>query len=305
MMTEANGLAKCLDVCDLALAGKPRLSAVFDAEWRAEFRRRVLSASPEGAVGCPQSYWLPVLARACPHDWPLQLQDRIETALDVVWNKVDDRSRSELIKRMREGDGLAAEEELLALFGFAEEFGRDAIRLPSVCPAKRKPEFFVDIGTSSFSVECKGLFDNEKIRKRDRTMLKTGQGWLEFHNPREPPPDRNRFKHAVVKKLKQAQGGKPSVLIMTAYTSWLPTRDVPAVVRRILRNPASAGLSAEDLPLALAWVFGRTLHGVELHAPSLAAAELNVLTGKRICAAIQRAFVPHADVRLSAANLAS
>lgn len=291
-MTTPAERAEYLEICDRALADKPRLSLVFDPPWRAGFRARVLAAAPDEVVGYPPSYWIPMLSEILPDAYPGDLQDRVETALDIIWDKLDDRSRDGLIKRMREGDGQAAEEELLALFGFADEFGRDAIRLPSAGPAERKPEFEVNTNSGSFPVECKGLFDQQEIRTLNEVALRTGEGWGAYIDPQI---DRDRFLSAIRRKLARRQGGQPPVLILTLYTPWLHPADAQAIVRQVLCDPSSARIRSEDLPLVLACVAQRVLQGVWLNGPALAAVGLDADIGERIRTAIRRAFVPRID----------
>jgi hypothetical protein len=298
-MTTAAERAEYLDICDLALASRPRLSLVFDPAWRAGFRARVLAAAPDEVVGYPPSYWIPMLSEILPDAYPGDLQGRVEVALDVIWDQLDNRSRTGLIKRMREGDGQAAEEELLAVFGFADEFGRDAIRLPSAGPAERKPEFVVTTDSGSFPVECKGLFDQEAIRKLNETALRTGEGWGAYIDPQV---DRDRFLGAIRKKLARRQGGQPPVLILTLYTPWLHPADAQAIVRQVLCDSTSARVRSEDLPLVLACVAQRLLQGVWLNGPALAAVRPEADIGERIRAAIRRAFVPRVDGRLLSEN---
>lgn len=298
-MTTPGERAEYLDFCDRALENKPRLSLVFDQTWRAGFRARVLAAAPDDVVGYPPSFWIPMLSEILPDSYPADLQDRVETALDVLWDQLDDRARAGLIKRMREGDGQAAEEELLALFGFAAEFGRNSIRLPSAGPAERKPEFLVNAGGVSFPVECKGLFDQQEIRALNEMALRTGEGWTAYIDPQV---DRNRFLNAIRKKLSRRQGGQPPVLILTLYTPWLHPADAQAIVRQVLCDPASARVRPEDLPLVLACVAQRLLQGVWLNRPALGAAGLRAEIGERIRAAIRRAFVPRVDGRLLTEN---
>ncbi len=79
--------ADCLDKCDAALADKPRLSAVFDPAWRADFRTRALAEPEDPAFGYPPAYWWPMLERDWPPCFPPEIQRGVEVGLDVLWPK--------------------------------------------------------------------------------------------------------------------------------------------------------------------------------------------------------------------------
>lgn len=287
--------SQLLDLCDAALADKPRLSEVFTTEWRVEFRNRVLRAGGTEIVSYPATYWLPILSDVLPDQYPPDLQARVENGLDVLWPQFDAPSCSALVKRMQGAESATAEEELLAVAGFAREFGRDAVKAPSANPAASKPEFWLLLDGVEVPVECKALFDNRAVRELNDHAMRTGVGW---RAALDPLFDRNRFRRAIVQKIKQMQGGRPGILIVTLYTPWLHPQDAYEAVSSVFANPGELEIPAEGLPLALGWVVGRLVQGVWLHAAACFLAGITADTEERIRKAIVGALALRSDRRL-------
>jgi hypothetical protein len=161
--------------------------------------------------------------------YPSDLQARVESGLRIVWPLLGARDQAALKARMQGNDALAAEDELLAASGFAIEFGAAAISIPETRPDQRKPEFVVAAPGAELPVECKHLLDQQESRELNAAMLQSGQGWAAAIDPQV---DRDRLRRAIVKKLNRAQGGAPSILLVTSYTPWLLSSQLPMLPRR-------------------------------------------------------------------------
>jgi hypothetical protein len=219
---------------------------------------------------------------------------RIETGLDVILPKMASRDRVEMTKRLRSG-APAACDELMAAAAFAEEFGRDAVNWPRAGPHERKPEFFVESSQSRWAVECRHLLDNLETQSRNALMVQTGDSWTAWACPEN---DENRLRAAIVDKIKRAQGGGPTFIILTSYTPWLAPTQMHAVIRRILCEPASIKVAESELPIGIACISWTVLQGVWFCDPACAAASIHSPLRERIRRAIVRGFVPRTDVVL-------
>lgn len=288
------GRADYLDKCDAALADKPHLSAVFDQGWRANLRARALAEPQDPAFGYPTAYWWPMLEVLDRVAFPSEIQARIETGLDVLLPKMVARDRSEVSARLRAG-GPSVCDELLAAAAFAAEFGREAVTVPAAAPHERKPEFFVEVPPARWAVECRQLQDNREVQARNDQMIQTGQPWIA---PARPSHDANRMRGAIVDKIRRAQGGGPTFIILTSYTPWLMPDEMQAVVQGILCEPASVGLTEADPPIGIACLFWTVVQGAWFCEPACAAASIDGPVRERIRRTIVRGFVPRTDVAL-------
>lgn len=287
--------ADYLNRCDASLADKPRLAAVFDPAWRADLRARALAEPQDPTFGYPVAYWWPMLDVMSPGGaFDPEIQTRVEMGLDVLWPKMSDRDRSDVTARLRAG-GPSVCDELLAAAAFAAEFGREAVMLPAVAPHERKPEFFVDVPPARWAVECRHLQDAREVRDRNDQMIRTGQPWMA---PAQPDRDANRLRAAIVGKIKRAQGGGPTFIILTSYTPWLMPDEMQAIVRQILREPRSVGVAETDLPIGIACLFWTVVQGVWFCDSVCAAASIDGPLRERIRRAVVRGFVPRTDVAL-------
>ncbi|MCC6426053.1 MAG: hypothetical protein IT435_04460 [Phycisphaerales bacterium] len=287
--------ADYLNRCDAALADKPRLAAVFDAAWRGDLRARALAEPQDPAFGYPTAYWWPMLDLMSPGGaFAPEVQARMETGLDVLWPKMTERDRSDVTARLRAG-GPSVCDELLAAAAFAVEFGREAVTLPTAAPHERKPEFFVEVPPARWAVECRQLQDAREVQVRNDQMIRTGQPWI---TPAQPDRDANRLRSAIVGKIKRAQGGGPTFIILSSYTPWLMPDEMQAVVRRILREPGSVGLAESDLPIGIACLFWTVVQGVWFCDPACAAASIEGPLRERIRRAVVRGFVPRTDTEI-------
>lgn len=293
-MSTPDDRARYLDRCDAALADMPRLTVAFDPDWRAGFRERILALPPDAQPGYPWVYWLPMMHAMFPEMFPAHLHARVEFGLDVLWDQMNDRDEAELLGRLRGGDG-SAFEELLAAAAFAHEFGRAAVKWPAAAPDERKPEFYVECDGVTWAIECRHLLEQEEIRRLNQTTLETTGSWIASIDPQI---DRNRLRSAIVRKIQRAQGGGPTVILLSSYTPWLMPDEMQEVVRRILGTPGEVGLDPERLPVAIACLHTTIVQGIWLCGTACDTARIDGELRERIRRAIVNGYVARGDGRL-------
>lgn len=287
--------AEILDRCDAELRDKPHLATVFDPAWRESFRREILAMAPETLPGYPMAYFLPIMHGMHPGFYPADTQARVERGLAIVWSQMNGADRAELTKRLREGDGIIACDELLAASAFAAEFGDQVIKWPSAPMGQRRPEFFVEADFGKFAVECKAIQDNESVRGLNAAMMATGQPWIASLDHNHDP---NRLRSALVRKIQRAQGGGPAVIMLMAQTPWIMPDRMDEEVRRVLCTPSAVKLSPADLPIAVACLTLTTVQGVWFSDTACRAAGVDAAARERIRGAITRGFVARGDGNL-------
>lgn len=290
-MTTPADRARYLDACDGALADKPRLARAFDPAWRAEFRERILALPADAQPGYPWLYWLPIMHSMFPQMFPTDLQARAERGLDALWEQMSGRDQSEILQRLRAGDG-SAFEELVAAAAFADEFGRDAVRWPEATSEQRRPEFRVESGGLTWAVECRHLLDQEEVRALNQSMLQFGGSWIASIDPQI---DRSRLRSALVRKIQRAQGVGPTIILLTSYTPWLMPDEMQEVVLRILETPSEVGLVPEQLPVGITCLCMTIVQGVWLCDDACNRAGIPEPLKDRIRRAIVNGFVARGD----------
>ncbi len=126
-------------------------------------------------------------------------------------------------------------------------------------------------------------------------MVRTGQPWIA---PARTGRDANRMRAAIVDKIKRAQGGGPTFIVLTSYTPWLMPAEMEAVIRQVLREPATVGVAEAELPVGIACLFWTVVQGVWFSDSACAAASIDGPLRERIRRAIVRGFVPRTDAVL-------
>jgi hypothetical protein len=286
--------AKYLDTCGAALADKPRLASIFNRQWRTEFREKILTHPDNSTPGYPTVYWLPMLHQMCPDKFPIDLHDRCEHALDVVWDQMTERDLADLTARLRDGD-FSTLEELLAITAFAKKFGRSAIIWPVSPPDQRKPEFFVESEGTRWAVECRHLHDREEVRKANEVMFQTGEPWI---LPELPGKDQERLRNAIIKKILRAQGCGPTIILLTSLTPWLGPNEMKETVLAIFDQPNEYGLKDDDLPIAISCHFWTIVQGIWFCEAACAQVGAFADLKEYIRDAILSGFVPHPNTQL-------
>jgi hypothetical protein len=281
-----------LSICDAGLVDKPLLASVFPSRWREAFRRGILATPPDVVPGYPMAYSLPMLQEIHPSIYPADIQTRIESGLATLWPQMSVDDRSEMATRLRDGDSIAACDEMLAASAFARQFGAAAVRWPVVPKGQRRPEFFVEVDSKRWAVECKSLQDNDHVRELNAFMLATGEPWIASLDPND---DSNRLRRQVVKKIKRAQGGGPSVILLLSQTPWLMPSSMDEEIRRILCTPSTVGLGPAERPIAVACLILTTVQGVWFCDSACAAAGIQPALRERIRKAIAEGFVLRGD----------
>ena len=284
--------AEYRNVCDAALADKPRLSAVFEPTWRASFWADVLAQPEAAAASGPVAYWLPMMGQLEPGLFPPKLHAGVEAGLEVLWPQMTPDDQREFAGRLRSHDPIAACDELLAAAGFATEFGHSAVRWPSAARGQRKPEFFVECPTTRWAVESRFLQDNAQVRSLNAGMMESERGWIAHLEPNHDP---TRMQRAIVKKITRKQGRGPIFIILTSYTPWLMPDSMQAVIRGILRDATSVGLRESELPVGVACLTWTIVQGIWFSDAACAAASIDAALRDRIRRAIVSGFVSRSD----------
>lgn len=287
--------ADYLNTCDLGLAGKPLLASIYTDEWRAKFRKELLAMPADALPGYPMGYFLPTMHSMHPALYPADMQERFERGLAVLWTQMNETERGELAARLRDGDSMAACDELLAAAGFAGEFGKSSIKWPTSARGQRRPEFCVEADNARWAVECKALQDNAQVRGLNATMMATGEPWVASLDPDHDP---NRLRRELVKKIERAQGGSAAVVLLVSQTPFLMPDRMEEEVRRVLCTPSKVRLSAERLPIAVACLSLTIVQGVWFCKSSCLRLGVTEATRDRIRAAITYGFVPRGDGQL-------
>lgn len=289
---ETMNRADHLNTCDTGLADKPLLATVFHPEWRAALRQEVLAMPADAVPGYPMPYWLPMMQETHPSIYPADIQARVESGLATLWPQMSTDDRSEMTTRLRDGDSIVACDEILAAAAFARQFGAAAVKWPVAPKGQRRPEFFVEFDSKRWAVECKSLQDNAQVRELNANMLATGQPWVASLDLNHDP---NRLRREVIKKIKRAQGGGPSVVLLSSQTPWLMPGSMDEQIRRILCTPSAVNLSTAERPIAVACLTFTIVQGVWFCDSACASAGIDPALRERIRKAIAEGFVLRGD----------
>lgn len=285
---ERKYLNEALDACDAGLLGKPMLASVYERNWRANFRNRVLSASSMNDVTYPRAYAIPHFDRTYPSD----LQGRIEEGCALFFPKLGNAERNHIIQRLRSGN-MSAEEELLLARGIAAEFGEGTISGPSGRPDQARPEFTLRVDGIEIEVEAKGLFDSQETAARTRAVIESGQScWV---TGGDTARDSNRLRAAIVKGILQGHASVPKLIVLTQYTAWPAPPEGADLAHKIALKPKSFKLPDEVHPLGVAHVFQFLIQGIWLNA---AVALRHRIPGdilQRMRSAVANSFYPRND----------
>jgi len=288
--TDRHFVESQLDECDRALAERPTLASIYDPAWRQEHRNKMLNARSPVDVWYPEAYAKPQKDTSHPADW----QDRIEEGAMVLLPKLTDAARNHPIKRMRGEGCLSAVEELLLAWGFAREFGVDAIRFPSTTTDKPVPEFYVSVCGRTVEVEAKGLLDQQVVCRLNKAAICAGQNsWITF-DPKIGDP--SRVRRAAKEKLRSKQTGDARVLVLTQYTPWIQLVDAAQELRKLAVDPDQSGISVSQRALAIAYVAGpQQIVGVWFNREVARRVDIGDVYCERIRSAIRVSFYPRAD----------
>lgn len=219
-----------LDVLRAKLERFPELGQIFDACWFGD-------AHAKADAG--KMFRIPLvlnLARnACSGvspQWEEQLC-RVHNAISVVRSRFSSDSYTNFVSRVCHAEQeQSVVDELLAIHGFAVEFGNDSIQSPPQGRAERKPEFLVAVDGVRIGVECVSLRGSKASDRFDAGLISEGQGLsfsrmgnLTFLEPR-------RLQKALGKKFSRNQAGSAGVLIAICHARWMR----PDRMRRVIEQ---------------------------------------------------------------------
>lgn len=240
----------------------------------------------------PDSGLLSRLHEVCPDFYPSDMQDRANSGLAILWPQMSHGDRSEMTTRLRYTDSIAAYDELLAADAFARQFGTAAIKWPDAPKGHRRPEFFVEFGSTRWAVECTALQDNDDVRELNTIMQATGQPWIE---PLDPMRDPDRLHKKAVKKIERDQGRGPTVLLLSPRTPWLMPDTMDAVIQPILCTPSEVNIAPDKLPIAIACLTFSVVQGVWFCDSACTSTGIDRALRERIRNAITGGFMPRRD----------
>lgn len=285
---ERQSLERVLNQCDAALADKPTLASVYDAHWRAEFRKQRLNSESMADVSYPSAYAVHILEVTLPADY----QMRIEEGARILFSKLADADTSHLIERMRWTDCLSAEEELLLARAFALEFGENAILPPPGNRSERRPEFILHANRLEIDVEAKGLRQTERVQELNQSAIRSGTGgWFTFEKVDDPA----RLRAAVARKLLVARENVPRIVILTQYTPWLTPDVAIPLLRQLSLSPQEFQIPEDKHPLTIGYVCHRRIQGVWFNKRVVTSRNVGIELQERIRTAIRNCFYPRSD----------
>lgn len=218
-----------LRLCEAEISKRPNLASIFDEQFRENIRMSVLTGKSQGP---PYIYAFPIQHDRYPEQYPLYLLDRIENGLELLLKITPNKERNELERRMKDGNGLSVEEELITLSGFRDAFGDESISLSVNPRGTKKAEFVVSAHDCRFAVECKGLLDPQRIQSLNEGAIE--QGIFHWFGYFRPGSDEHRFGQAVREKIEKNQGDLPTIFMITQYTPWVDPGAAKQIIDQIL-----------------------------------------------------------------------
>jgi hypothetical protein len=276
-----------LDKCDEALADKPTLASIFDADWRREFRQKALS---DEKIGYPTAYAAPVFGDSLPSDY----QSRLEEGATVLLSKLCDADRNGLTSRLRGAGCVSAEEELLLARSFALEFGTDALVGPQGDISQTRPEFTVVAGGREIAIEAKGLLDSENIRLHWQAAQFVGNNfWVSPLDTLDQ--DLKRVENAIKKKTQQISGAGSGIVVFTQYTAWPPANMTANLIRKMALDPGAHGINEPHTVLAVTYVGYRFIQGVWFNPHAARRCCIESALRERLRRALKDSFYPRPD----------
>jgi hypothetical protein len=240
-----------LAICERALCDKPALASIYDSEWRraAHARSMRLLESDSHLLGLPWPYCRPYFDRMIGRS--TGTQRKVDEALGLWLPKLSPRDKANLIARLREGDSLSAEDELLVVCGFAHAFGADSLSPPNRPPHVPRPEFLLRVRSEEFEVEVKSVSDDIAARSLNEAMIQAGESSWVSYDDRIGNPDRLRAK--LVKGLKGRDKAR-LILVFCLHTAWHDVKYTVPMFRRMACSPQSFRMRVDGGPFAVAVV---------------------------------------------------
>lgn len=206
--------------------------------------------------------------------------------------KLNRSDQNNLIKRLQGVGSCSAEEELLLVWGFALEFGVDAIKGPIGNKDKPRPEFIVCIEHQNVSIEAKGLLDSKEVRELNEFSKRSGQYYWISVDPSIGDP--SHVRGALVQKILKSIVHSPCIIVLTLYGPFDFLAGID-LARQMAITPFKFGISEEAYPLADALVFQRLIQGVWFNDSEVQKIDFDRETRDRIRKALQNSFYPRDD----------
>jgi len=225
--------------------------------------------------------------------YPPDYQLRLEEGAEVLRRVSSSSEWEHLVSRLRRGNSLSAEEELLLARGFALEFGTENIVRPNLPTNAPRPEFALRVYGKEIFVEAKGQLDSETVQRLNRQAMETGQGGWFSHDPKIADP--NRIINAVRDKILKNHPNQPTILVFTQYAAHHERDVVADTLRRMAQTPDEFGIPRDRRAIATVYVFERLLQGIWFSTHTLVEHSVEASFCDRLRRALLGAFYPRPD----------